>query len=216
VIIDSDLKSEAYTSFCATDNFHGGQMAGDELARLIGKKGDVVLLRYAEGSASTTNRENGFLDAIKKYPDIKVVVSNQFGGATAESSQSKSENILAPLKKPDGSLNVAGIFCCNESTTFGMLRALQNAKASGKVKFVGFDASTALIDALNNGEIDSLIVQNPFNMGYVGVKQMAMALRGEQLEKKIDTGCELVTKANMGEQKIKDLLHPPLEKYLKE
>jgi ribose transport system substrate-binding protein len=216
VIIDSDLKSEDYATFCATDNFKAGQMAGDELARLLNGKGKVAMLRYAEGSASTTKRESGFLDAIKKHPGIEVVVDNQYGGATSESAQQKSENLLAPFKKSDGTLGLDGIFCCNESTTFGMLRALQDAKLGGKVKFVGFDASTKLVDGLSAGEIDALVVQNPMNMGYTGVRMIALAMRGEQLEKSIDTGAKLVTKANMAEPEVNELLHPPLEKYLKE
>ena len=153
VIIDSDLKSKDYVSFCATDNFKGGQMAGDELARLLGGKGKVIMLRYQPGSASTTNREEGFIDAIKKNPGIELVVDNQFGGATAE-TPAKERKHPAPLKKADGSLSIDGIFCCNESTTFGMLRSLEDAKLAGKVKFVGFDASSKLVDALSAGEID--------------------------------------------------------------
>jgi ribose transport system substrate-binding protein len=216
VIIDSDLKSQDYLSFCATNNFAGGQMAGDELARLLGGKGNVIMLRYQENSASTSNRENGFMDAIKKHPGIKVVSDNQYGGATTESCYARSESVLAPRKKPDGSLDIDGIFCPNEPTTFGMLRALQDGKHVGKVKFVGFDAAPKLVEGLKAGEIDALVVQNPFNMGYLGVKNMFMALRGEQLPKQIDTGAKLVTKANMAEPEINELLNPPLAKYLKE
>jgi len=216
VIIDSDLKSKDYVSFCATDNFKGGQMAGDELARLLGGKGKIIMLRYQPASASTTNREEGFVDAIKKNPGIELVVDNQYGGATAESAQQKSENILAPLKNADGSLSIDGIFCCNESTTFGMLRALEDAKVAGKVKFVGFDASSKLVDALSAGKIDALVVQNPMNMGYIGVSMAVKAMHGEPVEKRVDTGAKLVTKANMSEPAVNDLLHPPLDKYLKD
>jgi ribose transport system substrate-binding protein len=216
VIIDSDLKSDVYASFCATDNFKGGQMAGDEMARLLNGKGKVAMLRYAEGSASTTNRENGFLDAIKKHKGIEVVVDNQYGGATAETAQQKSENLIAPFKKPDGTVGVDGIFCCNESTTFGMLRALQDAKLAGKMKFIGFDASTKLVDALGAGELDGLIVQDPMNMGFTGVKTMASVLRGDPVNKRIDTGVKLVTKANMNEPEVNALLHPPIAEFLKE
>jgi ribose transport system substrate-binding protein len=215
VIIDSDLKSQDHVSFVATDNFKGGQMAGKELARLIGGKGKVVMLRYAEGSASTTNRESGFLDAIKGFPDIKVVSDNQYGGATTETAYRASENLLAPLSNADGSLNIDGIFCCNESTTFGMLRALQDSKQAGKVKFVGFDSSAKLVEALQNEQIHGLILQDPMRMGYLGVKTMIDHLDGKPVEKRIDTGAKLVTKANMNEPEMHDLLNPPLDKYLK-
>jgi ribose transport system substrate-binding protein len=203
-------------SFIATDNFKGGQLAGQELGRLLGGKGKVAMLRYQEGSASTTRREEGFLDAMKKFPGIEIVSSNQFGGATTETAYRASENMLAPLKNGDVRLTVNGIFACNESTTFGMLRALQDGRFAGKVKFVGFDASQKLIDALGAGEINALVVQNPMKMGYLGVRTLVEHLDGKPVEKKIDTGAALVTKANMAQPEINDLLHPPLEKYLKE
>jgi ribose transport system substrate-binding protein len=216
VIIDSDLKSDDYVSFIATDNFKGGQLAGQELGRLLGGKGKVAMLRYQEGSASTTKREEGVLDAIKHCAGIEVVSSNQFGGATTETAYRASENLLAPLKNGDGTLTVDGIFACNESTTFGMLRALQDGRFAGKVKFVGFDASQKLIDALGAGQINALVVQNPMKMGYLGVKTLVAHLDGKPVDKKIDTGATLVTKANMAQPQVNDLLHPPLEKYLRE
>ena len=218
VIIDSGLKSEDYVSFVATDNYKGGQMAGEKLAELLGHKGKVVMLRYAVGSASTDQRESGFMDAIKKHPDIQVVSSNQYGGATKDSALQASENLLAPLKSGGTSsgLSVDGIFCPNESTTFGMLRALQGVGAAGKVKFVGFDASSELVAAMKDGQIDALVVQNPMNMGYLGVKTMVQKLRGEPVEKRIDTGATLVTKQNMTEPQVAELLNPDLKKWLKE
>lgn len=216
VIIDSDLASEDYTCFCATDNFLGGQMAGNELARLLNDKGSVIMLRYQENSGSTTNRENGFLDAMKKHPNIKIVSDNQYAGATTESAYAKAESVLAPHKKPDGSFDIDGVFCPCEPVTFGMLRALQDSKQSGKVKFVGFDAAPKLVEGLSAGQIDALVVQDPFNMGYMGVKQMFLTLRHEQIAKKVDTGVTLVTKANMTDPKVNELLHPPLDQYLKE
>ena len=217
VIIDSGLKGDDYVSFVATDNFKGGQMAGDKLAELLGGKGKVILLRYAVGSASTDQREAGFLDAVKKHPGIQVVSDNQYGGATKESALQVSENLLAPLKGNTSSgLTVDGIFCPNESTTFGMLRALQGAGAAGKVKLVGFDASADLVTGLNAGQIDALVVQDPLNMGYLGVKTAVQKLRGQPVEKRIDTGATLVTKQNMADPKVHDLLNPDLKKWLKE
>lgn len=209
VIIDSALKDAQTVSFVATDNEKGGNMAGAELGRLLNGKGRVVMLRYEVGSASTDSREKGFLDAIAKFPGITVVVKDQYGHTTTETAQKASENMLSPLKKPDGSLNVDGIYCPNESTTFGMLLTLQSNKWAGKVKFVGFDASTKLIDGLKSGEIDGLIVQNPRNMGYLGVKTIVASIKGEKVEARIDTGATLVTKATMADPKVAELLAPP-------
>ena len=216
VIIDSDLKSDKYISFIATDNYLGGRKAADLLAKMIGEKGRVIMLRYAEGSASTMQRERGFLDAIRKYTNIVLVSTNQFGGATAETAYKASENLIAPLKTADGRLSVDGIFCCNESTTFGMLRALQDSKLAGKVKFVGFDSSRMLVNALENGEIHGLILQDPFKMGYLGVKTIYAFLNGQQVQKRIDTGAFVVTKENMNDPELQKLLYPDIKKCLKE
>jgi len=117
VIIDSGLKSEDYVSFVATGNYTGGRKGGERLAKILGGKGKVIMLRYQAGSASTMKREQGFLDVLKeKYPQIQVVSSNQYGGATTESSYKASENLLSPLRTPDGGLKIDGIFCPNEST----------------------------------------------------------------------------------------------------
>lgn len=219
VIIDSDLKSQDHASFVATDNLQGGKLAGEHLVKLLGGRGKVVMLRYQEGSASTMNREQGFLDAIREHnaksamkengPVIEVVSANQHGGATTESACKASENLLAPLKK-GGGLSIDGIFCPNESTTFGMLRALQDADLAGKVRFVGFDASSKLVEALKKGEIDALTVQNPVRMGSLGVQTMVEHLRGKTVAKRIDTGVALVTRENMSDPKIKEALEPDL------
>lgn len=216
VIIDSGLKSEDYVSFVATDNHHGGELAGEHLAKLLDGKGKVVMLRYAEGSASTNEREQGFVDAIKKSPGIELVSSNQYGGATTESAQKASENLLAPYKSADGKLGIDGIFCPNESTTFGMLRALQDARLAGSVKFVGFDSSEKLVDALAAKELHGLVLQDPMNMGYLGVKTMVAHLNGETVEKRISTGENLATPENMNEPEMQALLKPDYQKWLKE
>lgn len=214
VIIDSDLKGETQVSFVATDNHKGGHMAGTEMARRLNSTGKVIMLRYQAGSASTMNREQGFLDAIAEYPNMELVSSNQHGGATTESAYQASENLLAPLKGPDGKLAIQGIFCPNESTTFGMLRALQDAGLAGSVTFIGFDSSEKLVEALQNDQIHGLILQNPFNMGYLGVKTMMAHINGDPYEKRIDTGVTLVTKDNMNDPEIKNILTPDLKQWL--
>jgi ribose transport system substrate-binding protein len=217
VIIDSGLKSEDYTSFVATDNKLGGRKGGERLAEILGGKGKVIMLRYQEGSASTMNREQGFLDVLKdKYPGIEVVSANQYGGATTESAYQASENLLAPLETTDGGLSIDGIFCPNESTAFAMLRALEDGGLAGKVKYVGFDSSDRLVQGLRNGEIQGLVLQDPINMGYLGVKTLVAHLQGQKVEKRIDTGSAVATPENMDEPKIKNLLEPDFKKWLNE
>ncbi len=214
VIIDSDLQGDEHISFVATDNYKGGQLAGKEMARLLNGKGRIVVLRYQEGSASTTNREKGFLDEIARHPGIQVVSANQYGGATTESAYRASENLLAPLKK-GGKLDIDGIFCPNESTTFGMLRALQDSKLAGTVRFIGFDSSEKLVQALSAGEIDALVLQDPFKMGYLGVKTLVDHLNGKEVPRRVDTGVTLVTRQNAQQPEIQQLLKPDLDQWLK-
>jgi len=214
-IIDSGLKSDDYVSFVATDNYVGGRKGGQRLAEILGGKGKVIMLRYQEGSASTMDREQGFLDVLKeKYPQIEVVSANQYGGATTESAYQASENLLAPLRTPGGGLTIDGVFCPNESTTFGMLRALQDSGLAGKVKYVGFDSSERLVQALEKGEIHGLVLQDPINMGYLGVKTMVEHLTGKIVPKRIDTGSTVATAENMNDLKIRNLLEPDFAKWL--
>jgi ribose transport system substrate-binding protein len=208
VIFDSDLASADYVSFVATDNYQGGRLAGEHMATLLGGKGAVILLRQHEGSASTTKREQGYLDAIAAHPGIKVTSSNQYGGVTTESAYRVSENLLSATRAAEGTVN--GIFCPNESTTFGMLRALQNARLAGKITLIGFDASDKLVQALEAREISALVVQDPVNIGYMGVKTLVSHLRGAKVEKRVDTGVTLVTRENMNQPEVKARLHPDL------
>jgi ribose transport system substrate-binding protein len=181
------------------------------MGQLLNGKGKVLVLRYAEGSASTTEREEGFLTEIKaKFPGIELVSTDQYAGATRDTAKRASENLLNRFGD-----DVQGIFTPNESSTAGMLLALQDINKAGKVSFVGFDSSQAFIDAMNKGELHGIVVQNPFNMGYLGVKTMVDQLLGKTVEKKIDTGVMLVTKDNMESPEVKTLLHPPLDQYLK-
>ena len=213
VIIDSGLDSEDYVSFVATDNYKGGRLAGERMVERLKGKGKVILLRYMEGSASTMERERGFLDVMTETPGIEVVSSNQYAGATAETAYQASENLLARFKSESG-LGVEGIYCPNESSSFGMLRALQDSALAGKAVLIGFDASEQMVRALENGEFDALVLQDPVNMAYLGVKTMVSHLRGEEVPERIDTGVTLVTRDNMADPRIAELLRPDVDRWL--
>ena len=211
VIIDSGLESDQFVSFVATDNRKGGTLAADRMGQLLNGKGKVLVLRYAEGSASTTEREEGFISEIKaKFPEIELVSTNQYAGATRETAKRASENLLQTF----GDV-VQGIFTPNESSTAGMQLALEDIGKAWKVFFVGFDTSQRFIDAINANQMHGIVVQNPFNMGYLGVRTMVDSLLGKPVDKKIDTGVMLVTKENLQSPEVNALLHPPLDQYLK-
>ncbi|MCX6550918.1 MAG: substrate-binding domain-containing protein, partial [Acidobacteria bacterium] len=200
VTFDSRLDSDDPLSLVATGNLVAGRMAGMHMGRMLAGKGTVIVMRMHEGAASTTAREQGFLDAIASFPGITVVSSNQYAGASTEGAYRVGENLLASNKAAAGA--VQGIFTPNESTTFGMLRVLENAGLAGKIRFVGFDSSDRLVQALKDGHVDALVLQNPFAMGYLGVKTLVRYLRGDKVEKVIDTGVAVVTRENMEQPEI--------------
>jgi ribose transport system substrate-binding protein len=209
VVIDSGLQGSDYISYVATDNYQGGVLGARRLGTLMNGKGRIFLIRYQEGSASTSQREAGFLDTAKKeFPGLELLVQDQYAGATTETAYQLAENLISRF--PD----VEGIFAPNESSTFGVLRALQESGLAGKVKFVGFDSSPKLVQGLRDGHILGLVLQNPMKMGYLGVKTMVAYLRGESVAKVIDTGVIMVTPENMDDPETKALLQPDLTKYL--
>jgi ribose transport system substrate-binding protein len=209
VIIDSDLDWDGRVSFVATDNAEGGRLAARRLGELLGAEGEVLMMRYQEGSASTMRREEGFLEVMQAdFPNIELVSTNQYGGATTETAYTKGESLLVSHPELDG------IFTPNESTTFGMLRALRDADRAGDVKLVGFDSSEALAAALEAGDLHGLVLQRPFRMGELGVRTVVAHLDGEDVEGRIDTGVTMVTAQNMNEPEIQGLLVPDLSEWL--
>lgn len=211
VVIDSGLESDQIVSFVATDNRKGGELAGQELGRLLRGKGKVLLLRYQEGSASTEDRERGFLEKTKQaWPGVEVLSSDQYAGPTRDTAKRASENLLNRY----GS-DIQGIFTVNESATAGMLLALQDIARAGKVSFLGFDSSQAFVDAMKAGQLQGIVLQNPLRMGELGLKTMVQHLLGRPVEKRVDTGVFLVTPANLDEPRSQELIRPPFDRYLK-
>jgi ribose transport system substrate-binding protein len=209
-IIDSGLQTEAIVSFVATDNRQGGRLAADRLGELLGGEGNVLLLRYMEGSASTREREEGFLEQLSaNFPGVRVISSDQYAGATRDTAKRASENLLNQY-----GAEIEGIFAANESSTIGMLLALQDIGLAGALPFVGFDSTEMLVDALRAGELQGLVMQNPMRMGYLGVRTMVEHLQGVTVERLIDTGVTVVTPENMDDPAMQDLLAPPIERYL--
>jgi ribose transport system substrate-binding protein len=181
------------------------------MARLLGGKGKVLLLRYQEGSASTTAREEGFITKLKAVaPGISLISSDQYAGATRDTAKRASENLLNRFGN-----DLSAIFCPNESSAAGMLLALQDISKAGKVPFVGFDSSQAFIDAMRSGQMQGTVLQNPFKMGALGVRTMVDHLRGLKVDKRVDTGVVLVTPKNLDEPGSRELLKPPIDEYLK-
>lgn len=210
LVFDSGLKSDKQVSYVATDNFKGGKLAAEQMGQLLGGKGKVILLRYAVGSASTEEREAGFLEGIKAFPEIKLISADQYAGPTRETAYANSQNLLNRHGR-----DVNGIFTVNENSTIGMTKALRDiGRAGGKVKMIGFDAGSQSIKDMKAGDVQGLVVQNPVRMGYLGVKTLVSHLQGKPVDKQIDTGVKLVTRENMEQPEFHELLYPPISQYL--
>lgn len=206
VIFDSGLADEAVTvSYVATDNFNGGALAARELGVRLGGQGNVILFRYNVGSESTLQREEGFLQTLaKEFPQIKVLSSDQYAGITPIDAQNKALELLNQFGD-----KVNGMFAVCEPNTVGVLGALEHENLAGKVIFIGFDPGPSLVPAMAEKKIHGLVLQDPVAMGYQGVKTLVAHLRGQDVEKRVNTGEVMATPENMSEPRVKQLLDPP-------
>ncbi len=199
ITIDSGVDSDLPISFIATDNIVAAQKAAQKLAELIGEQGKVACIPFIPGAATSNWREQGFVSEIRKYPNIELLPI-RYSQSEVAMGMAVTEDILTA--HPD----VKGIFAANEAGTIGVIQALKTKNKIGQVKVVGFDAAPNEVRALQAGEIDALIVQDPFKMGYEGVKAAVKALAGEAVPKRIDTGVYVVTRENLNHPEIQRLL----------
>jgi len=199
-IFDSGISTEQYLSYVSTDNRQGGVVAARRMGEKLGGKGKVAILGVKKGSVSTDEREDGFAATIKEqFPGIQIT-QLLYGEASAVTSLTRAEDILTA--HPD--LN--GLFASNESSTVGAVRALRQRNLANKVVLVGFDATPDLVNNVKDGAIDSLVLQNPFKMGYEGVKTLVDKLNGKEPNRRIDTGVKLLTKENMDSPEMQQLI----------
>jgi ribose transport system substrate-binding protein len=220
VIIDSGLEdapaitdSEKYLGYIATDNTEGGKKAGERMRDLLtGKeRATVLMMRYQAGSESTEQREAGFEKQLQLDPRLKLVIAEDFAGATVDSAQKAAERVLANFPDLDG------IFTPNESSTTGLLQALHSVKRLGQVKVVGFDGSEILVGALRAGDIHGLVLQDAFAMGYQGVLRAVDAVEGKKPAERVrHTSLRVATRENLDDPAVRALYAPDLERYLKQ
>jgi len=201
ITIDSGIDSDDPMSFIATDNILGANMAGRTLVNLIGESGKVACIPFVPGSATSIWRETGFKEEIKKYPNVELAAV-QYSQSDVATAMAVTEDILTAF--PD----LAGIFAANEAGAIGASQALLARGLAGKVKLVAFDAASNEIEALKKNVIQALIVQNPFKMGYLGVKTAVDVINGKKIPKRIDTGVSVVTMENLYSEEIQKFLFP--------
>lgn len=199
VIFDSEIDGDAHVSFVATNNKQGGVLAAQHLAELLGeKKGRVMVLRFVQGTGSTEARAEGFIETAKAA-GFEIVADPYPEDATVAGCKKTAANTLEGFVK-NNELQLDGIFACNDRSTLGMLAALDDLRKSGvkvNAKFIGFDFTPRLVEAIQQGDIDALIAQNPRKMGRLAVETLVSYLRGQQVPKYIDTGVEVVTRSRL-------------------
>jgi ribose transport system substrate-binding protein len=201
ITFDSGVDSDLPLCFVATDNILGATKGGEMLVKLIGGRGKVACIPIVPGAATSIMREKGFKDAIARFPEVRLVAV-QYSQSEVAVAMQVTENIL--VAHPD----LDGIFAANEPGAIGAAQVLKAKGLLGKVKLVGFDASPNQIQMLQDGGVQALVVQNPFAMGYLGVKAALDALAGKKVEKRIDTGVTVVTMENFNESRVQKLLFP--------
>jgi ribose transport system substrate-binding protein len=205
VIFDSALDDESdIVSYVATDNFKGGGLAARRLGTVLEGKGNVILMRYNPGSESTHQREEGFLATLKEeFPGITILSSSEYSGTTPDASLGKSQQMLVKYRD-----QVNGIFTVCEPNSTGMLKALEQEELAGKVRFVGFDPGKQLIQAMRDGKMHGIVLQDPVKIGHDAVMALLQSLEGKPPEKRIPTGEHVATPENMDEPEMQKLLNP--------
>jgi ribose transport system substrate-binding protein len=208
--IDSAADSKAFTSFLQTDNVQGGRAGADALAAAIqaqyGKpEGDVALITSLPGVGSAEQRAKGFKEEIAiKYPGLKLVADK-----VADGMATTALNIMTDLITAN--LNLRGVFASNLIMAQGAGQAIAENKLANKIKLVGFDSDDKLVKLLKDGNIAALIVQDPYRMGYEGVKTALAASKGEKVPATVDTGVNTITKENMDSARSQELLNPKIK-----
>ncbi|WP_373231426.1 substrate-binding domain-containing protein [Cohnella sp.] len=202
ITVDSGLNGGISASFIATDNYEAGRKAADSMLEWAQKDAKIALVNSVKGASATMDRERGTRDRLKEAGGVTVLEQSYYSDA----SESKAYDIVIKLLQEE--LGINGMICMNEPSTVGAAKAIKDLGFSSRIKLVGFDASTDEIAFLEEGVIQAIVVQNPFNMGYLAVRTAVDVMNGRDVERLIDTGSEVITKQNMYTKENQKLLFP--------
>ncbi|MCK0196978.1 ABC transporter substrate-binding protein [Ancylobacter sp. 6x-1] len=203
VIIDSQLAKGAeqyYQSFLATDNRKAGELAAKALIEKTGTEGKIAVMSYVAGAGSEIGRVGGFTDYINAHSKL-TIVGPFYSQSQMATALNQTTDVLAA--NPD----LKGIFGANEPTAIGMARAIKEAGKSGKIAAVGFDGNQDLQGFVKDGTLAAIVVQGSFQMGERGIQTLARLMKKEKVEKFVDTGAVVVTKANIDEPEARNVLY---------
>lgn len=201
VTIDSGLAENISLSFIATDNIAGAKAAADKFAELLDGEGDLGLIPFVPGAATSELREGGFKEGVAEHPGLRIVATQYSQSDVARAMEITGDMLTAHP-------NIRGLFAANEPACIGAAQALRAAGRAGDVILIGFDASGEQVNHLREGIVHALVVQNPYKMGYLGVENAYRAIQGEPVEKRIDTGVLIVTQENVDDPDVQAIINP--------
>lgn len=191
VLIDRDFGNSAAVAVVATDNFHAGELAAQQMAKVIPPKGNVAVFHMKRGVQSTDDRERGFVSAAKAA-GLNIVLEAWVGNNVGDARIATQKALAGNASHLDG------VFAPNESTTLATLASLREASLAGRVRLIGFDMSTDFIEAMARNDLYGVVVQRPFQMGYQGVRIAHDASLGKLPDHRvIDPGAFFVTQATL-------------------
>jgi ribose transport system substrate-binding protein len=201
ISIDSQIKSPKVKSFIGANNVDAGKKAGEKLIELTGEASQIGIIGFVQGVSNSDQREEGLLDVIKQHPDVEIAALEN-GNSDPKLAAELTNKMIAAHPK----LN--GIVALNETSSIGVAMEIQRLGLAGKVKVIGFDSSVEGLEFLQDGVIQAMIIQNPFSMGYLGVKYAAEAIDGKAIPAQFDTGTKIIDLENMFWSENQKLLFP--------
>jgi ribose transport system substrate-binding protein len=207
--IDSSADTTAWISFVATDDMQSGRIAADVLAAGIMKtyadaEGDVAIVTAAPAAALPNRSAKGFrLQMAEKYRALNVLPDK-----LAEAQDAIGLSIMKGLTASDRDLR--GVFVLNSIVADGASEVIYNKSSGDRIIYVVFGSDDKLVKSLQDGTIAGLVVQDPFRIGYEGIKTALAAARGEQVAARINIPAELITQHNINSARAKELLHPSM------
>jgi len=201
ISIDSEVDEKRVSSFIATDDKEAGKKAGYKLVEIVGTKCQIAILSFGKGSRNAEQREEGLMSVITQHRDIEVV-SKEYCLSNVDNASNIASDLISDYMKIDA------LVALNEITSLGAAEAVRKLNLANKVKIIAFDSSPEEIEYLDDGTIQALVVRNPFNMGYLGVKYAIDVMNGKSVPKRIDTGSKVVDKSTMFMTENQKLLFP--------
>lgn len=201
VTFDSNIAGGIESSFVATDNIQVGVKAAQKMIELIGEEGTIGVIAHNAGTSTAIERTNGFINEMKKHPKIKLL-STKYSDGDKLKALSITQDIVTANPQ------IKGVYGTNEGAAVGVGRAIAEMGKSDSIVVIGVDSSAEEVTLLKEGAIKAMVVQDPFNMGYMAVKTAMSAAKGEKVEKRIDTGSTVVTMENLETKKIQKILYP--------